>query len=592
MSRYWIAESETGSAGPIKDSPFHELGVLPRKELAEAREIAAEKRRLHVPGFVEAFRWEEIRPLLPIQLSAPSGKELSWRGRWCRSYYRWIEPDDIRTSSDLAGLDDFDLVLRMFDFTPWRPYFAQRFKSQMGPPPFDPLSIGLSMLLATWKEWGWGTLVTELGSTERGRGYCRRLGFDFEDRPCESTFRIALNKTRLDWMKSIQDCLIQGLMNYGIVPTHTTFPGDPPGWGVSISSDCQLVESRSHMKCRHQNPACFLPIAQRTCAACQKGKEGCDCDTEACREHCRYVALRDPEAAYVYYCGSNQPGPNPNAAADPAQQRTPHGKHHFGYKSKVFSIVDDRLSTLWPITGPFTPANRNDHLLTIPGLKDIQVRFPNLRIGEFLGDAGEGFDDILRFVRHDLKALRTIRQRHAQGDDQPLTCLKRGCDKKGNPLCPHGYSLHFNGYDYERRRSKWVCRQQCAHRSQPDIVAPNAPITPHPRDVCPSRNVDHPLGCTVSVGLSLPDGKIRLARDFQVGSPTWKLRIGRQSYSESRNANQTRRGLNRSPWFGKENSAKATILGDILSISLNVARFVREASRHSARSPTPCSQSP
>jgi hypothetical protein len=59
-----------------------------------------------------------------------------------------------------------------------------------------------------------------------------------------------------------------------------------------------------------------------------------------------------------------------------------------------------------------------------------------------------------------------------------------------------------------------------------------------------------PLGYSLTTGLSLPDGGIRLARDLQVGSPTWKLRIGRQSYAESRNATQQRRGLKRSPWFG------------------------------------------
>jgi hypothetical protein len=97
------------------------------------------------------------------------------------------------------------------------------------------------------------------------------------------------------------------------------------------------------------------------------------------------------------------------------------GKHHFGYKSKAFNIVDDRLFLIWPLTGPCTPANRNDHLLTIPGLQHLHKRFPTLKIGELLGDAGEGYDEILRFVHKDLQALRTIRLRHTEGDDVPLT---------------------------------------------------------------------------------------------------------------------------------------------------------------------------
>jgi hypothetical protein len=65
---------------------------------------------------------------------------------------------------------------------------------------------------------------------------------------------------------------------------------------------------------------------------------------------------------------------------------------------------------------------------------------------------------------------------------------------------------------------------------------------------------------------------------MQVGSELWKLRIGRQSYSESRNASQARRRLKRSPAFGLPNSAKATLIGDTLSLMLNLARFVLEAS--------------
>jgi hypothetical protein len=94
------------------------------------------------------------------------------------------------------------------------------------------------------------------------------------------------------------------------------------------------------------------------------------------------------------------------------------------------------------------------------------------------------------------------------------------------------------------------------------------------------------LGYTTTVNATLPrDDDVRLARDLKVGSPTWNLRIGRLSYAESRNVNQTRRDLKRSPWFGKPDSTKAQYPGDILSCALNVARFVREATlaaEHSA----------
>ena len=63
-------------------------------------------------------------------------------------------------------------------------------------------------------------------------------------------------------------------------------------------------------------------------------------------------------------------------------------------------------------------------------------------------------------------------------------------------------------------------------------------------------------------------------------------RQSRQSYAENRNANQARRDLTRSPWYGQSNNAKASHLSDILTCALNVARFVRKATRAAACSVT------
>jgi hypothetical protein len=322
------------------------------------------------------------------------------------------------------------------------------------------------------------------------------------------------------------------------------------------------------MHCIHQVPACSEPAAKRPCPAREAGKQGCQCDTAACREHCRFATFRDPEAVYVHYSGSNQPGQNPNTHPDPKQRSAPHGKHHFGYKSKAFNILDDRLFTFWPITGSCTPANRNDNLLTLPGLMDLQRRFPTLCIGEYLGDAAEGFEDILRTVHNDLHALPTIRLRHAEGDREPLTCLQRGYDQNGTPLCPHGYLLSSNGHDFSHHTSKWICRRKCLHQPQADILISQE--AQPPRTACPFADPAHPLGMSITIGLTLPDGSTRLARDIQVGSELWKLRMGRQSYAESRNACQTRRNLKRSPFFGLVNSSKATTIGDTLSIDIKI----------------------
>ncbi len=220
----------------------------------------------------------------------------------------------------------------------------------------------------------------------------------------------------------------------------------------------------------------------------------------------------------------------------------------FGYKDKTFAILDDRLFTYWPLVGPCVPANRHDHLQTIPGLQDLRRRFPALKLGESSADAGQGYDE--------LHALRLIEQCAATGADDPLTCLKRGYDAQGVPLCPHGYRLVFNRHDYSRRDSKWLCAQRCRRHLHPDLAAPGtAPPDPPAQDpailACPYRHPAQPVGQVVRIGRTLPDGSLRLARDLPVDSPSYLWRQGRQNYTESRNAGPKRRHLDRSPWFGQ-----------------------------------------
>lgn len=553
---------------------FHQLsGFTSRAEFTAARSVPAHERRLMNQHFQACFTWEAIRPLLPICLVVPEGVP-AWQSRRTRSHYQWLPPDDIRSPADLAQLDDFDLMLRLIDFSAWRPILAQRFASHMGPPPFDPVSLGLLTLLGRWRDWGWATLHTELLHPTRGLDYRRRLGFLEQHLPSPSTLRMALNNTPSSIWLQCADSLAHAFMAYGLIPTATTLPGDSPQQGVSIAIDSQLVDARSHMRCTKMCDACFLPLAQRTCAAKEAGKEGCDCDTDACRDHCRRTTPRDPQARYVYYEGHNRSSESHADADGPRQTAASKGEHHFGYKSKAFNILDDRLFTYWSLSAPFVAANRNDHLQTIPGLEQLRTRFPNLDIGEVTADAGEAYDEVLAYIHDQLAALRMLPPRRHKVDADPATCLARGYDAHGTPLCPCGYTLAFNGHDYARHCSSWVCRQCCRHQLLPDVLPDgHAPDTM----ACPFRDPAHPLGYTLRIGRTLPDGSLRLARDFKLDSPSWQLRIGRQSYAESRNANQARRHLTRSPWFGLDNSAKANFIGDILTNALNLVRFVRQA---------------
>jgi hypothetical protein len=161
--------------------------------------------------------------------------------------------------------------------------------------------------------------------------------------------------------------------------------------------------------------------------------------------------------------------------------------------------------------------------------------------------------------------------RAAEGDDQPEVQLRRGYDAEGHPLCVQGYAMHPNGHDYERRRTKWCCAQTCAHDSQ------------RPAPDCPFRNPDHPLGQTVNVGRTLPDGCLRLAREVPYGSDTWKARYGRRNLSESRNATLEGFGLKRLSTSGLAHGRQEIAIADLLDNLRTLGRLVQEATTLAAK---------
>ena len=330
------------------------------------------------------------------------------------------------------------------------------------------MSFGLLTLLGRWRDWDWPTLLTELVNPTRGHDYRRRLGFDAQDLPSLSTPRMALNQTGSRCWLQCADSLLLALMAYGLVPTRSTLPGDSPGQGVSIAIDSQLVDAHSRMRCSKMGETCFLPLTERSCAAKQRAKKAV------------IVTLR--------LASTTVTGPQPviptHATSTMRATTNTHNRTHNRTKRKtkprrlrvnivlatspkpsIFSMTAS-LPT-GPSPAPFVAANRNDHLQTIPGFEDLRRRFPQLDIGEVTADAGEAFNDILRFIYDDLGALRLLPLRRHAVDKDPLTCLARGYDAQGTPLCPHGYTLSFNGHDYQRHDSKWVCRQRCCHQLQP-----------------------------------------------------------------------------------------------------------------------------
>jgi len=77
-------------------------------------------------------------------------------------------------------------------------------------------------------------------------------------------------------------------------------------------------------------------------------------------------------------------------------------------------------------------------------------------------------------------------------------------------------------------------RQKCTHQPDPDVQVPGQPFSTPARQTCPFADPAHPLGYSVTIGLAMPDGCVRLARDLPVGSETWERRCVAPSASAAR----------------------------------------------------------
>lgn len=153
-----MSRAETGLpavVGEERDAPFAQLVTLCRSQFKATRVMPAAARRLLTVHFQKTFAWSRLQGLLPLQPLVPPGVPLP-AARHYRSAYAWL-PSEAGEAEALPGWDDFDLILRLFDFSPWRPILAQRFQSQKGPPAFDPVSLALGILLARWRGWSWPT---------------------------------------------------------------------------------------------------------------------------------------------------------------------------------------------------------------------------------------------------------------------------------------------------------------------------------------------------------------------------------------------------------------------------------------------------
>jgi hypothetical protein len=325
-----------------------------------------------------------------------------------------------------------------------------------------------------------------------------------------------------------------------------------------------LHEAHTSMRCGQVTETCYQPTSAqqpRPCPARDKGFDGCLCTEKECRQRCRCTTPRDPLARLIHYSGSNQEGEKDSSRA----------RDVYGYRSYPQVLCDDELHSYWIAYSSPHAANADERRIMPNDFAYLRHRLPFLQIGEFVADSAVGYADCLNRL-YDAHVIPLIVIRRDQSDKEDQTCLLRGYDKNGRPLCAHGYPMFFNGVDYPRLRACWVCRQICIHQRPP-----------RPKDAaCPFRDPNRPLGMVKHVGRTFVhlDGSRheRLARLYPYGSALWKDHYGaRKNAVEGRNSQITRLGLKRIWSYGLPGTTADLSFADLLINLRTLGRLVQQA---------------
>jgi hypothetical protein len=382
-----------------------------------AAKLSAVEARAQDSEFVAQGNFEELQERLPLCWPTPPEVPPSPKQGY-RSHYVYLGWQDLQDPAEWAELSEFDLVLRLVDFSGLRPVLAQRlgWTSARGQVPFDPVSL---FLLHGWQiinKWNRAETLRNLAK-KRNVDYGERFGFADGIYPSEGGLRYFLTAlgqhsdadgdtvtVELDEDRTVEvaiqylNQLLVGAVNLireaGLL--------SPEAWSQAlVCPDGMLLQSASRLRCASVGDNCYQPVTAdtpRICAAQEKDRKGCDCDTRTCTTACRFATPWDAEARFVWYEGSNQRPNNPNRSTDPNQSQKSRGKAVYGYRSLPLLLADPIRRFHLALLADFLAANDREEVPATALLLQLDHFYPDLNLDAFVGDAGLGFDVVLRTV--------------------------------------------------------------------------------------------------------------------------------------------------------------------------------------------------
>lgn len=557
-----------------------------------AAKVSAVEARAQDSLFVGHCSLSGLQGQLPLLWPTPPGVPPCPKKSY-RSHYQYLGCEDLQDPEAWETLSDFDLVLRLVDFSGLRPVLAQRlgWTSARGWRPFDPVSM---FLLQGWQIVNGWTRAETLRNLRDARyaDYARRFGFREGIYPTEGGLRHFLTalghhsdaEGDTVTVQPDQDRVVEVPIQYlnqllagAITLIREAGLLSPEAWnGALVCSDGMLHDAASRLRCTAVRDSCYKPTTagQRPCPAQAKGNRGCDCDTLACAQVCKYATPRDREARYVWYRGSNQRPHNPNRSTDPTQKKEKRGRGRYGYRSLPLLLADPVRRFHLSLLSDFRPANDREGVPATALLLQLALFYPDLHLDTFVGDAGFGTNLVLRTV-YRLGARRVVDLCARKTDKNKELWPIRGYNDKGRPICTFGYAFTANGYDAQRQRYKWFCGQVCLQGAAPVVCVEGAC---YPPVECPYQQSDLSHGRILNIGETFADGSLRLVRDVPFRSPAWKrLYHQARNASESRNATFERWDLKRLPLYGGLRGKAIAYLADTWTTLTTLARLVREA---------------
>jgi hypothetical protein len=536
-----------------------------------------EDTRIQQAAFVNSCRISALQDRLPLRWGQAAHTPPSPKKSY-RSHYQYPGWEGLQDPDEWKEYDDFELLLRLVDFSDLRDQLAMQlgWTSAKGKVPFDPVSL---FLLTCWQLYnGWSRAKT-LRNLRKARYAEQARLFGFQDAvfPSEGGLRYFLTRLGKRSKASGESVLVeQGdrtvvvrvqqlnqLLSRSVRLLRKSGVLSQKAWQQALlCPDGQIHQAASRMRCQDVTESCYR-AAPRPCPAKAKGSWGCDCDTPRCAQVCKRATPQDREARFVWYTGDNQ------------DDQKEAGEGFYGYRSLPLQLADPERRFSLTLLDDVRPANQHEEGPGAALLLQLQKHYPDLKVDAVAGDAGFGFEIFLHTVYQHLHARRVVNLRSHQTDHDQQNWILRGYDDRGRPICPYGYSLLANGYDYQRQRSKWVCQQTCRKAAKPKLQLPNVH---YPPPDCPYQHTHHPHGRIFNLGERFPDGSMRLARDLPVGSNAWKALYHRaRNAVEGRNATFEAWGLKRLPVYGLPRVTALIFLADLLNNLTTLARLIRQA---------------